>query len=61
MTIDETIEYTMSCDFCGHESHMIIAAVSLPDGAPVHCPQCGGQIATLEQLLPVGQQQAESR
>lgn len=52
MTVNETTEYAMACAFCGHESHIIIVAVSMPDKSPVHCPQCGGQIGTVDQMPP---------
>jgi len=50
MTNHHQIDLHLACDYCGHESHIVITTVSLPNAAVVCCPSCGGQVGTVGDL-----------
>lgn len=49
MTADHRLEIALTCDYCGHESRLTVAAVSLPY-SDIRCPLCGNGIGELGEL-----------
>lgn len=50
MNLNQRYELNATCPFCGHATHLAVAAVSLPNNQLVKCAVCGGAIGTIAEL-----------
>lgn len=50
MNLEQRYDLRVTCTFCGHDNHLAVAAVSLPDNHVVNCSACGGAVGTIAQI-----------
>jgi hypothetical protein len=52
MSSEQRFDLHITCNFCGHDNHLTVATVSLPDCHVINCSVCGGAVGTFGEIRP---------